>query len=366
VDGSYFQVEIASGKSKKLSVELSNLGDADVRARTYPADAFTLVNGGFGAKLDGEPTSGTTKWINYKAETFTLKAGEVVTREFTLRVPKNAKPGQYLTSIILQPADPTVQGGNIAIKQVSRQALPIAITVPGAETPKLEIGAASYHAGAASRSVQIELANMGNVHITPAGTFVLSRADGSEVVRQDVKLGSIFAGTSTLLQVTLPQPLDPGEYTVALKLTDEKHDLTAQADALPLTVAAVDASGTPAAEAPKIAITSVDVNELRDPSTKALQGVEIVVSVDNPLQPIASGRLTLHVSRDGQKVEDYVLGSSLTIPNGASEIRQRYLPATGWTAGSWTFSVTIDAADPSGGGVTELATSSVSATVTAP
>ena len=91
-----------------------------------------------------------------------------------------------------------------------------------------------------------------------------------------------------------------------------------------------------------------------------------MVAVDNPLQPVANARLTLHVTRDGQKVEDYVLGSSLTIPEGSSEIRQRYLPVTGWTPGTWSFSVTLDAVDSNNGGVVELATASAAASVTAP
>lgn len=151
------------------------------------------------------------------------------------------------------------------------QALPIAITVPGPETPKLVIGATSYQLGAATQSVQVKLANSGNVHLSLAGSCVLSRAGGAETLRQDVKLSSIFAGTSTLLQVNLPQPLDPGNYVVSLKLADESHDLSVHADALPLEVKAVDATGSPVAASPKIAITSVGVNELRDSSTKKLQ-----------------------------------------------------------------------------------------------
>jgi hypothetical protein len=92
----------------------------------------------------------------------------------------------------------------------------------------------------------------------------------------------------------------------------------------------------------------------------------LVIGIDNQALPVSNARLTLHVSKDGQPVEDFVLGSSLSFPGGKAEVRQRYLPMTGWTSGVWSFSVTLDVVDPVRGGVTELAMLESPTTVTVP
>src|SRR4051812_9477393 len=60
----YFTLEMKPGEKKKLTVELGNYGTQSVKARTYAADVYTLINGGFGVRLDGEATSGTTLWLD--------------------------------------------------------------------------------------------------------------------------------------------------------------------------------------------------------------------------------------------------------------------------------------------------------------
>jgi hypothetical protein len=118
-------------------------------------------------------------------------------------------------------------------------------------------------------------------------------------------------------------------------------------------------------EAETIEISSVQVNEIRG-SDGALQAVEIVVSIDNPGQPIDNAQLSLFVMQDGQRVETIVLGSSLSFPGGPAEFRQRYLPLTGWTSGEWTFSVALEQTDPTSGATTTLATADADQPVTVP
>jgi hypothetical protein len=59
--GSYFSLTIDPGQSRQLKVELGNHGAEAIAARTYAADAYSLIGGGFGAKdRDSTPTGTTT------------------------------------------------------------------------------------------------------------------------------------------------------------------------------------------------------------------------------------------------------------------------------------------------------------------
>jgi hypothetical protein len=348
----YFSIELKPGKSKKLTVELGNYGSAAVKSRTYAADVYTLINGGFGVRLDGEPTGGTTSWLNYTADTFLLDAQAAQQRTFSVKVPKGTPPGDYITALVLQPADVIKGSGGLAINQVIRQALAVSISVPGERKPSLSIGGASYSLAGEGANIQVAVANDGNQMLKPTGAFTLSDDTGKDLLSADLQLDSFYAGTQSAVEVGITTQLPPGAYHVALSLKANGVDVAASD--VPFTVEP-PATPVPAVEQGTITIPSVTTNELRG-SDGALQAVEIVVAIDNAGPPIDNGRLSLTVKKDGVEVETIVLGSSLSFPGGPAEFRQRDLPLTGWTPGEWTFSVSLEQVDPTTGAVTTLAT----------
>ena len=360
----YFSLEMEPGEHRAVEVELGNAGNERTSAQTYAANVYTLINGGFGVALAGEKPSGTTKWLKYRSEIFELDPWETVTRSVSIDIPKKVEPGEYITSLVIQNADPVKGTGGIALNQVFRQAIAVAIDVPGPRTPGLAIGAASYQSDGSSASVLVGVENTGNVRVRPTGRLSVRDSAGSTVLNTEVKMLAFYARSTTTIEIGLSELLPAGEYTVALVLKDKETKVSAEAASLPLEVAYEREAATPMAQVPAISLESVSINELRDVATSTLQGVELVMAIDNPGSPVANARLTLHVTRDGQKVEDYVLGSSLSFPGGKAEFRQRYLPMAGWTAGTWSFSVTLDVVDPNTGTVTELATAEAENTVT--
>ena len=66
--GSNFTLTMQPGESRNLAVQLVNRGTESVLTRSFAADAYSIVNGGFAVRLDGEPTSGTTTWLSYPTE----------------------------------------------------------------------------------------------------------------------------------------------------------------------------------------------------------------------------------------------------------------------------------------------------------
>lgn len=342
VEGNYFSLELEAGVTRELKVALSNLGTQEAAARTYAADAYTIINGGFGARLAGEPVSGTTTWLDYEASTLDIAPGTAVVRTFNVTVPDDAGPGEFLTSLVIENAEPVKGTGAVTLNHVIRQVIAVAITIPGERTPALEIGAAQHKAAGAVGSILVEVKNTGNTHLKPSGEFVLTDT-GGEVLRQPIAMDSFYAGTETFVEVQMIEPLAAGDYEVQLSLADEAHDVAVESGQLPFRVdVAMDQPALP-----PVSITSITVNELRD-GNGALQYVEPIVTIQNDGASMTGGEVALHVTRDGIEVETFVLGTSLTFAEGETEVRQRYLPPGGWVAGTYRFTVTISGFDPRG------------------
>jgi hypothetical protein len=268
--GEYFDLKMTPGESRELTVQLGNLGSEMVPARTFSADVYSLVNGGFGARLDGEPSGGTTSWLNYPAESLDLPPGTSVARVFTVHVPADAKPGEYQTSLLLQNANPfgnetEAAEVSVAFKQFVRQALVVNIAVSGALVPGMQIGTASQRDVGGNTTVAVGVKNTGNVRLKPFGEFVLMNASGKELSRYPIKMDTVYAGTETTAEMPFNQLLNPGEYTVSASLADASG-VTATPAPLALSVAKPDVAvgvadmgpgravldqGAPAAQSPE-------------------------------------------------------------------------------------------------------------------
>ncbi|MBI5949963.1 MAG: DUF916 domain-containing protein [Chloroflexi bacterium] len=229
--GQYFDITLQPGETRELKVELGNHGKDTARARTYPADVYTIVNGGFGAELDGEQPAGTTLWLDYPSKTVELEGGRALQQTFTVRVPADARPGEYITSLVVQNEKPTTSsaaGGGIAIQQVQRKVIAVAITVPGPRLPALTIGDLEHKVVAGASVIAARVNNTGNVRLRPAGEFVLRDSQGAEVTRYPIDMDTFYAGTSTTVEVPFEATLLEGGYIARLQLSDASGATAAQ------------------------------------------------------------------------------------------------------------------------------------------
>lgn len=354
-DGAYFTVEAEPGSTHTLTAVLGNVDDEPLSLRTYASDAFTLVNGGFGIREEDEPREGVSTWIDYEPETFDFAPGEGVERTFTVTVPEDASPGEYIAGIALQTAEPLEIEGSSMFNQIVRKSVAVFILVPGETTPAIELGEPEVASGVVGNRVVVPVSNTGNVLVRPDGDIVLTGADGNEAFRQQLAMGAIYAGTETTLEVPLPAALPEGEYEVSVQLADEATG--AQASVEPTTLAL----SRDTAEAP-LEVTSATVTPM--PSTDDVQFASVAITVENRELPVEGVRVVLNVQRDGQPVEDFVLSSSVTLQQGETVIEQRYIPLEGWSAGEWTFGVTLASTDPQSGAEAVLLEVPVDGTIT--
>jgi hypothetical protein len=239
-DASSFDLALSPGDHRDLTVELANRGQARQRIETFRADAYTLVNGGFGVHLVGDPQP-DVPWLTYAHEVLVLEPGQVVTRDLSVDVPRDAQPGEYLAGIAVQSAEPIPgDADGVSIKQVVRHVLAVELIVPGPLVPSFRIGG-SRHALVGDRSViGVELANTGNVRLNLHGSASVRADDGSKLLDTPIALDTVFAGDTTTVELPLNQVIDRGRYTIELALQDARRGVSAaSSDVLVITDALV-------------------------------------------------------------------------------------------------------------------------------
>lgn len=252
-EGTYFDLTLRPGQRRALRVELANFGTQPVEARTYAADVYTIVNGGLGAELHDEAPSATTRWVDYPTELLSLPAGRGTVRDLVVEVPENAEPGEYITSLAIENAEPIEGSGSVAINQVNRTVIAVGITVLGPRRPALQIGDVRHELVNGVSVVSFTLANSGNVHLKPEGEFILEADDGRLVSQAPVAIGTFFARTDAIVEVPLAEALHPGAYCASLSLRDTEQEVEAAAECLPFRVGAAvadDAPGVAAVDQP--------------------------------------------------------------------------------------------------------------------
>ena len=241
--GAYFDLTMAPGQTRTLAVDVANDGDAALAVRTYAADVYTIVDGGFGARLRGAEPSGTTTWLSYPTGVLQLSAGHVVRRTFTVHVPPRTPAGQFITSLIVENDQPLEAQGAVNLDQFVRQALAVVISVPGPRLAGLTVGLASAAISAGKSVVSVGVSNSGNTRLAPLASFVLDDPSGVEIARTSIQMGTFYAGTTSTIEAPLTELLAPGTYLVHLALADPNQRVQADSGSLVLVIGEPPASG---------------------------------------------------------------------------------------------------------------------------
>jgi len=246
--GSYFKLTLKPGETRQLRVQLANHSNNEMRTRTYAAEVYTIINGGFGAKLAAERSGGTTNWLDYPSDIVILRARSGVQRSFTVNIPRGTEPGEYLASVVIENAAPVKGTGSVALNQIIRTAIAVAIRVPGRLKGRLNIGAATHKFASGNSVVAVSVSNTGNRLLKPLASFAVEDSNGNIVTASTVQMDSFYAGTATAVELPLAAALAPGAYTVSLTLRDRARRTTVHATALPVNVdkpaSAKDADGS--------------------------------------------------------------------------------------------------------------------------
>lgn len=347
-NGDYFDVELDPGESATLNVTLGNGSDIPVKTLVYAADAVSGVNGGFVLNESDDPVTAPTTWIDFPTETVDFDAKEAIEKSFTVTVPDGTPPGQYIAGIAIETADAAPMKGGAPILVKYRLASAVLITVPGPVEPSFEIGDITATVDEQTTTIDGVIQNTGNIRVRPEGDLTVTDASGKDVVDAPIEMSSVYAGDTTTFQITLPAPLPEGDYTIGVELTDPDTKASAEVADVAISVS------KPEAPAP-VTVSSFTVAPM--PSADNPVFAQVAVTMSNTGVPVPGGELTLDIFKDGEQVGSQVLGTSVTLQNGDTVVEQPYIPESGtWDSGTYTFSVTLTATDPTTGTETTIAT----------
>lgn len=288
--GPYFDVTMHPGDTRTLEVEVGDAAVGEIAVRTYAADVYTIINGGFGGRLRDEAPTGMTRWVAYPTETLQLRAGQTVRRPFTVTVPLDAGPGEYISSLVLENEQPIQADGAFTVDQFVRQAVAVVVTVPGPRSPKLVIGAARHEVVAGRSIVSIAVANPGNVRLKPAVAFSLFDASGATISQTIVRMDTFYARTDTFVEIPLAALLLPGAYTIRLSLDDPEEGARAEATAIPFVVVAPAAAARSEGATPEP--VAVDQGPARGPQRPPIELIALVGALLAALGLVLGAQIT--------------------------------------------------------------------------
>ncbi|MGH2558947.1 MAG: hypothetical protein ACRDJH_07775 [Thermomicrobiales bacterium] len=346
--GDFFEPAIDAGNSEDLVVVLANTGNVAFEGRTYATNAYSGENGGFAVAETGAAPEGVTTWLDYPEELYTIAPGKGIERTFRVAVPEGTEPGQYITALVLENAEALAVEGSENFEQLVRFAVPVFITVPGPIEPEFEVGEITLITEEINALIYVEIVNTGNVRVRPEGTVTVSDAGGEQLFNAPVSMGSVYARDSTSLVVGLP-PLPFGKYQITVDLADPETGATATGEA---TVTAT----APTTPAPPPPVQIFDASGTPRPDADDVQFLVVAAPIENAGEPLTNVQVTLRVTKDGESVEDFPLATSLGVPTGQTHIQERYIPVTGWEAGTWAFTLSVEAVNAGTGVAQVLAT----------
>jgi len=344
-------VVVEPGASADLAVVIANLGSQPIELKTYKVNAHSGPNGGYssGAETD-EPVAQTT-WLDYPTEILSLEPGEQQEISFTVKVPSSAKPGQYISGLVVETAEALPIPGMNLIDHTMGRAISVGILVPGELNYAFEFGQPKVE----EQTLRVPITNTGNYLIRPAGELVMKNSQGEVVHNSQVEMGSIYAGLSTTLEVQLPGQLAAGEYSVEIRLNDDASGVSNEVVGAQVTI-----------EEPADPTGVSVVSAIVDPNADDIVFANVDVTLNNGGQQIPASNVSLEVMRDGEQVDSFPLATNQVLLSGENQFVTRYLPADMWQSGEYTFSIKVSAVDPSGGQETILLDEELVATIVVP
>ncbi|HVJ98408.1 MAG TPA: hypothetical protein VNC41_16385, partial [Acidimicrobiia bacterium] len=163
----------------------------------------------------------TARWITVSSPEVTLGAGLERLVSFTVRVPADAKPGQYLAGISASvPRDPTAKKENganqaaFSLELSFQRAIAVQVNVPGPAAPKLVVTGAEADATPNGVGIGIHMANQGNAFARGKGSVRIASTN-TDI---NFPIDTFVSRTAIVFPVHWTDDIVPGTHNVQVDL----------------------------------------------------------------------------------------------------------------------------------------------------
>lgn len=332
VDGATFfqDVEVQPGETISLEAEVVNWAPDPVSLRLYKTNAWNAANGGYLAGDYGEDLVGSAVWIDIATQDIELSSVSSQVISFTVSVPEETEPGQYISSLVAETVDSMPVPGEENLTHRIRYSMSVGILVPGEMVPAFEIGEAVV----IEENFEVTIINTGNILVRPAGSMEIKNSSGDVVISSPIEMKAVYAGVSTHISLWFPVTLQEDNYTLTLTLVDPESSAEAAIENLPLKVIESEVPSS-------LEVTSITI----EPNADDIDFASIELSVQNHGEqfPVT---IELSLFRDGKLVDTYLLATNQLLTEGETLFSARYIPPDSWDPGAYTFGLVILGVDP--------------------
>lgn len=216
-----FMKSVKPGDEMKVKVKVNNISRQEKEVTIYPTDVLSDLRGGWTYPLkDVTPTIFGT-WIKEAPQTTKLKSLESKVFTFTVEVPKDTKPGQYIAAIVSQeytPAEETTATTGMSTQTNSNTQLPLQVVLNvdlEKSVRKIEIGKLTHIINNNGLlTILVPHINKGTILEKPQGLLTLKDKNGTVIVKEDYIMDSVYVKTTGLYDLNIPNILTPGTYSL--------------------------------------------------------------------------------------------------------------------------------------------------------
>lgn len=217
---------------------IKNYGDEEADVKIYPVDGETSPGGSFILKFDQEDQNGIGDWTKMQTNELKVGPGERVDVPFTITIPKEIPPGQYIGGIVIEygtasaDASPDTCGStqektgcnNSIVTVKTRIGSRIYLTIPGQTQENVALTDFSFYmtlAGQPRFSFKIE--NKGNVSYEPVAQIEVRDAMGNLYDSFSESLGTILPNSTTEPTISWDKEMPIiGRYTATASVIFQK------------------------------------------------------------------------------------------------------------------------------------------------
>jgi hypothetical protein len=219
----YFVYALTPGSVQQGGVIISNSGTTTGTVKLFAADATTGRTTGT-VYLTDRKAKRVGAWISLSSTSLTLAPGQHQTVRFTVRVPSNAKPGQWVGGIVAETSRQAAgaKSKNKASVQIKIRDLTIVAVqanVPGPPVINFKIGGVTTGGQRGFQEVVTHMENSGNTLVKPAGSVTVLNKVGKTLQILTFKMDTFLPQTAIDYPLLLKKALPPGDYTAKVSLT---------------------------------------------------------------------------------------------------------------------------------------------------
>lgn len=167
----HFDYALPSGGHIADRIEAVNLSSDAITLNMNSTNLLVSKSGAAGPAQPGDPPTGATSWIHLDRSTLVIPPGAVLTDPFTVSVPADTPPGDYLSALVGSLAGGPTTPGGLTIE--TRVALIVKVTVQGALHPSVSAGPLVHHRSGGIEHFAVTVTNHGNVVVDLAGSMTL-------------------------------------------------------------------------------------------------------------------------------------------------------------------------------------------------